>query len=80
LSAVKIEKITEIAGFVEEEKKIKEVRYKPCRFVGYCLNHTGDTCNPETKILHLRYGIIWTGRMYFDSLKGLLHLFSKINS
>jgi hypothetical protein len=47
-------------------------RGKPCMFVGYCLNHAGDTFrmwDPDTKRVHLSQDIVWTGKMYF---KGLL--------
>jgi hypothetical protein len=43
-------------------------RGKPCKFVGYCLNHAGDTSrmwDPDTKRVHLSRDIVWTGRMYF---------------
>jgi hypothetical protein len=50
-------------------------------FVGYCFNQAGDTFRmwyPDTKLVHLSHDIVWTGRMYFDSmqkcLKGLLNI------
>jgi hypothetical protein len=50
-------------------------RGKPCMFVGYCLNHTGDTFrmwDPDTKRVHLSRDIIRTGRMYFDCMQKCL--------
>jgi hypothetical protein len=44
-------------------------------FVGYCLNHAGDTVrmwDPDTKRVHLSRDIMWTGRMYFDSMQKML--------
>jgi hypothetical protein len=50
-------------------------RGKPCMFARYCLNHAGDTFRmwePYTKHVHLSRGIMWTGRMYFDSMQKML--------
>jgi hypothetical protein len=44
-------------------------------FVGHCLNHAGDTVrmwDPDTKRVHLSHDIVWTGRMYFDSMQKML--------
>jgi hypothetical protein len=44
-------------------------------FVGYCLNHARDTVrmwDPDTKRVHLSRNIVWTGRMYFDSMQKML--------
>jgi hypothetical protein len=46
-------------------------------FVGYFLNHAGDTVrmwDPDTKRVHLSRDILWTGRMYFDSMQKTLEV------
>jgi hypothetical protein len=50
-------------------------RGKPCMFVGYCLNHAGDTFrmwDPDTKRVHLSRDIVWTGKMYFNTYQSTI--------
>jgi hypothetical protein len=50
-------------------------RGKPCMFVGYCLNHAGDTFrlwDPDTKRVHLSQDIVWTGKMYFNTYQSTI--------
>jgi hypothetical protein len=50
-------------------------RGNPFMLVGYCLNHAGDKFrmwDPDIKRVHLSCDIVWTGRMYFDSMQKIL--------
>jgi hypothetical protein len=44
-------------------------------FVGYCLNHAGDTFrmwDPDTKRVHLSHDIVWTGNTYQSTIEETL--------
>jgi hypothetical protein len=44
-------------------------------FVGYCLNHAGNTFrmwDPDTKRVHLSRDIVWTGKMYFNTYQSTI--------
>jgi len=48
-------------------------RGKTCMFIGYSLNHAGDTYrmwDPDSKRVHLSRDIVWLNKMFFKKLTG----------